>query len=409
MRRWGAPLLVVTALVVAVLVFVAPGSAEAGPPKTLAERVRVDGRPVDPGFPIDFVGVTWDGAPAPEASAIRFRRDGRWGPWEPLGEDGAEIEGRFASALVAGDDADAYQVRVPPGVGRPASVAINTTDGPRRRSRAPRPATAGADTAVVSRAQWGADESLRFDSTGKETFPPAYYPAQKLTVHHTNTANGDPDPAATVRAIYRYHAVDRGFGDIGYQYLVAEDGRVFEGRWSGTDGDPAHDSAGNVVAAAHVAGWNSGNVGVALLGTLTTQGPTAAARSSLESLLADLAGRHGIDPQGSGTYTNPVNGATWTGPNIAGHRDFAATECPGGALYAQLPSIRSAVAARLAATSTTSTTTPASTSTTASTTSSTSPTSTTASTSTTSTTSTSTTASTTSTTTRTKTTAKPRK
>jgi hypothetical protein len=204
---------------------------------------------------------------------------------------------------------------------------------------------------------------LRFDTAGNETFPPTYYAAQKLTVHHTDTVNGDPDPAATVRAIYRYHAVDRGFGDIGYHFLVAEDGRVFEGRWSGTDGDPAHDAAGKVVTAAHVGGWNSGNVGIAVLGTLTSQPPSPAARSSLESVLADLAGRHGIAATGSGTYTNPVNGATWTGPNIPGHRDFAATECPGGALYAALPSIRSAVAARVAGeptstTSTTSTTAP---------------------------------------------------
>jgi hypothetical protein len=396
MRRWGAPLLVV-AVVAAVLVFVGPGSAQAGPPKTLAERVRADGRPVDPDFPIDFVGVTWTGGPSDAADgAIRFRDDaGRWGPWTPLGEDGAEVEGRFASGLVAGGDADAYQVRLPGGVAGARSVAINTTDGPRRRANGPRPATAGADTAVISRAQWGADESLRFDSTGKETFPPVYYAAQKLTVHHTDTANGDPDPAATVRAIYRYHAIDRGFGDIGYHYLVAEDGRVFEGRWSGTDGDPAHDTAGNVVTAAHVSGWNSGNVGIALLGTLTTQGPTTAARSSLESLLADLAGRHRIDPQASGTYTHPVNGATWTGPNVPGHRDFAATECPGGALYAQLPSIRSAVAARLAGLSTTSS-------------SSTSTSSTTSSSTTTSSSST-TTSSTTTTPTRTKTTPKPRK
>jgi hypothetical protein len=277
------------------------------------------------------------------------------------------VEGRYASALIAAGDADAYQVRVPPDRARPRAVAINTTDGPRRRS-GPRPAAAGAATPVVSRAQWGADESLRFDASGNETFPPTYHPAQKLTVHHTDTANGDPDPAATVRAIYRYHAVDRGFGDIGYHFLVAEDGRVFEGRWSGTDGDPAHDAAGDVVTAAHVGGWNSGNVGVALLGTLTSQPPTTSARSSLESLLADLAGRHRIDPQGDGTYTNPVNGATWTGPNIPGHRDFAATECPGGALYAQLPSIRSAVAARLAGTSPSSTTTTSTTSSTTTTT-----------------------------------------
>ena len=331
--------------------------AQAGAPQTLAERRPVGAGPVDPDFPIDFVGVLWDGDHDDAGrAAVRFRHDDRWGSWIALGEDGVDEPGRFASNLVPGDDADAYQVRAPADRGRPVAVAINTTDGP-RPSRTLTPAAAGAATAVVSRSGWGADETLRFDANGQERFPPEYFPAQKLTVHHTDTANGDADPAATVRAIYRYHAVDRGFGDIGYHYLIAEDGRVFEGRWSGTDGDAAHDAGGRVVTAAHVGGWNSGNVGVAVLGNLTSQGPQPAARSSLESVLADLSGRHAISPTGSGSYVNPVNGASWTGPNIPGHRDFTATECPGGALYAQLPSIRSAVASRLSGTPTSNTST----------------------------------------------------
>ena len=353
MRRWGALLLAATCLAVG-WVAVGGGPVAAGAPRTLADRRPVGPGPVDPGFPIDVVGVLWEGDHA--AAAVRFRHDGRWGPWIALREDGVDQPGRFASNLVPADDADAYQVRVPADRRRPVAVAINTTDGPRPSQRL-RPAAASAATPVVSRAGWGADESLRFDGSGRERFPPEYFAAQKLTVHHTDTANGDLDPAATVRAIYRYHAVDRGFGDIGYHFLVAEDGRVFEGRWSGTDGDPAHDATGKVVTAAHVGGWNSGNVGVAVLGNLTSQGPQPAARSSLESILADLAGRHAISPTGSGTYVNPVNGATWTGPNLPGHRDFAATACPGGALYAQLPSIRAAVADRLAGTPTSNTST----------------------------------------------------
>ena len=42
---------------------------------------------------------------------------------------------------------------------------------------------------------------------------------------------------------------------------------------------------------------------------------------------------------------------------ISGHRDWLATECPGGELYAQLPSIRSNVKARMGPATTTSTST----------------------------------------------------
>lgn len=359
--------LVLLMLVVSPIVVLVP-RGHAGTPTTLAQSRLVGAAPVEPGFPVDFVGVLWDGAPS-DGGSVRFRHDGVWTGWSALQPDGAEANGAFASALVAGDDADAYQVRVPGGAGRARAVAINTTDGQRRKAEN---STAVAATSVISRAGWGADESLRFDAAGQEKWPPAYYPAQKLTAHHTATTNADPDPAATVRAIYRYHAVDRGWGDIGYQYLVDESGRVYEGRWSGSDGDPAHDATGKVVTAAHVAGYNSGNVGVALLGTLTSQAPTPAAQHSLEQLLADLATRHTIDPQGSGSYVNPVNGATLTVANISGHRDWEATECPGGTFYAGLPAIRSNVAALMGASSTTTTSATSTTTSTSSTSTSTS-------------------------------------
>ena len=73
-----------------------------------------------------------------------------------------------------------------------------------------------AQPSVISRAGWGADEALRFDASGNELWPPEFHPTQKLIVHHTAGQNGDPNPAATIRAIYYYHAVTRGWGDIGY-------------------------------------------------------------------------------------------------------------------------------------------------------------------------------------------------
>ena len=308
----------------------------AGPPETLATQRPVSGdEAVESAFPIDFVGVYYDGEVT--GGAVRFRHDGRWGTWVDLEEDGVEVDGRWASALAPGADADAYQVRVPRGARSARAVAINTTDGP--EATAATTSTVCTDaTSIVIRCEWGADESLM--TWG----PPQYFPAQKLTVHHTGTVNGATDPAATMRAIYRYQAVDRGFGDIGYHYLIDEAGSIYEGRHSGDDGDPAHDTAGKVVTAAHVGGFNSGNVGIALIGTLTSVDPRPGARSSLEQLLKQLSTRHKIDPRGSSVYVNPVNGATRAVANISGHRDWAATECPGGNLYKLLPAIRDAAA-----------------------------------------------------------------
>ena len=307
-----------------------------GPPDTMASERKVSrGERVVSEFPIDFLGVIYDGDV--EGGAVRFRTGGRWGPWVELQDDGVEVDAQWASGLVAGSDAEAYQVRVPDGARSARAVVINTTDGPAQAAATSAEGCSDV-TSVVTRCEWGADESLM-------TWAPEYYPAQKFTVHHTASTNGDLDPAATMRAIYRYHAVDRGFGDIGYQYLIDESGRVYEGRYSGTDSHPGHDQTGvNVVTAAHVGGFNSGNTGIALLGTLTSVEATPAARGSLERLLGELTARHGIDPHGASKYVNPVNGVTKDIANISGHRDWAATECPGGTLYARLPAIRDAAA-----------------------------------------------------------------
>ncbi|WP_105975255.1 peptidoglycan recognition protein family protein [Streptomyces geranii] len=209
---------------------------------------------------------------------------------------------------------------------------------------APASAESAAYT-LLSRADWGADESLRFAADGTELWPSAYYPVQTLVVHHTADGSSDPDSAAVVRAIYRTAAAS--YGDMGYNYLIDKDGLVYEGRWSGTDGTPAHDASGLMVTGAHVAGYNSGNLGIALLGTLTTTPPTSAARTALVQLLADLASRHTLAPLGKVVYVNPVSGVSRPAPVIGGHRHWASTECP-GTVYTAMPSIRDEVAALLA-------------------------------------------------------------
>lgn len=355
----------VTVVVAAALLLPMAGVQAQTRPQTLYAQAPVTSGPVEPGFPIDHVGVVFElpGEAHDHGSgdghgvaglAVRLRTDGTWGPWQPVPEGGAQAPGQWTGALVPAGDAEAYQVRgLPAGAEKARAAAINTTDGPQRVVGHRSAGSAEAVASCQSRADWGADESLRSDDR-------AHAPVQVLTVHHTATENDDPDPAATVRAIYRYHTQTNEWDDIGYQTLVGPDGTVFEGRWSGSDSPSCQTAGGTtrpfghlgdtddaeMVTGAHVGGYNTGNFGVALLGTFTDTAPTPAARDTTVSYLAELADRHGLDPQGTIAYDNGVNATT--ADAISGHRDFVATECPGDVFHAGLPQLRDDVAAAMA-------------------------------------------------------------
>lgn len=310
------------------------------------------------------VALHWRGAPEANVS-VAFSSDGQaFSSDEPVEHDDS---GRGNNASVAHDDhvfggvmwtQNARFARVTSD--RPiAQFTVVAIDAHAVHKTIAEPSAHAASAAVeqpsvLARAGWGADESLRLDQNGEQIWPPEFYPIQKLTVHHTAGKNDDPDPASTVRAIYYYNAVTKGWGDIGYNFLIDESGQIYEGRYSRTyaDGEipTGEDLAGNGVTGAHVSGYNSGTVGIALLGTLTEQDATPAARTALEKLLAFKADRHSIDPMGTSVYTNPVNGTQKTTANISGHRDWAATECPGGVFYSTFPSLRQAVATRITGT-----------------------------------------------------------
>ena len=317
--------------------------------------------PVEPGFPMLAVGVVFelpagrsfdvvhdegeadhDGEPA-----IRFRHAGVWGGWIPLHDDGAEVAGQWASELVAADGADAYQVRdVPDWVRSPRAYAV-----------ALEPVAIGVASTLstsavngcVTRDEWGAAAPR-----GTLASSPTLSRLQVITIHHTADSANSRTSAQWVRAIQGWHQDGRGWDDIGYQVLIDPSGVVFEGRWSGTrhpacrDGGTAvsfghaSSTSRNVVTGAHVGGWNTGNLGIALLGTFTSGLPTSAARDALVDHLGAVTARHDFDPKGTVTLTS--GSTTRTVPRILGHRDLGSTECPGATFHAHLPTIRDRVA-----------------------------------------------------------------
>ena len=101
---------------------------------------------------------------------------------------------------------------------------------------------------------------------------------------------------------------------------------------------------------AHAQGFNAGAIGVAVLGSYGATQISAAAKASLEQLLAWKLDLAHVDPLSTLTWRsggNPrfANGVPVFLRAISGHRDTGFTDCPGGALYAELPQIAKEVAA----------------------------------------------------------------
>lgn len=204
---------------------------------------------------------------------------------------------------------------------------------------------------AVRREQWGADDDwlhVGDDPAAELRDPPVWAPLQVITVHHTVTANDDPDPAATLRAIYDDHVHNpaRNFGDIGYHVLIDAAGSVYEGR-NGEDFSPIfghrfRDGRWEMVRAAHVALNNTGNFGVALLGDLTSTGPTPQALRALVGVLAVLCLLHELDPLSVVHYLNSAGARDIDA--LAMHRQWLATECPGEAFAPVFGAVRADVA-----------------------------------------------------------------
>jgi N-acetylmuramoyl-L-alanine amidase len=184
---------------------------------------------------------------------------------------------------------------------------------------------------VITRAQWGAQPPRS---------APAHGEVQLAFVHHTVSANdyAIEESAAIVRAVQHYHRNVLGWNDVGYNLLVDRYGQVFEGRAGGID---------QAIVGAQAQGYNSVSTGIAVIGTHTSQGITSAAFEALASVLAWKLSLHGISTDGEVTVTStggPLNRYSAGTPvrllRISGHRDGDQTECPGQALFGQLPALR---------------------------------------------------------------------
>lgn len=175
--------------------------------------------------------------------------------------------------------------------------------------------------AYEDRQDWCPDGSCPPDAS------PSYTTVTHLIVHHSAGPNTATDWAAAVRSIWDFHVFTRGWDDIGYNYLIAPTGTIYEGR-------------GDDVLGAHFCGTNGGTMGVCMMGDYTTITPATEALDALKEILAWKACDINVDPLGEAFHGS--SGLNLN--NISGHRDGCATACPGDAFYPMLPDVRQSVA-----------------------------------------------------------------
>jgi hypothetical protein len=284
----------------------------------------------------DMVGLHWRGP-----GSVQFRTRslaGKWSSWRraaPESEDLPDIGSPEASASrgwrlgnpywTGPSDRIAYRLD-----GRVLRLRAYFVHSPDVRIPLRHVSMAGSPP-ILSRSTWGANEAIR-------RAPPSYAPSvQFALVHHTAGTNSytASQSAAIVRGIEIYHVKGNGWNDIGYNFLVDKYGQIFEGRYGGVDKN---------VIGAHAEGFNTGSVGVAMLGTYGSAAPPPVAQSALAKLLAWRLDLAHVDPRSTLTWVSGGNakfvaGASVTLRAVSGHRDTGFTSCPGAALYAQLGAI----------------------------------------------------------------------
>ena len=167
----------------------------------------------------------------------------------------------------------------------------------------------------------------------------------KIVIHHTAWDYGSNrtinDVKNEIRQIYKYHTINRDFGDIWYNFLIDQMWNIYEWRAGGEWAVWMHASSNNV-----------SSIWIALMWNFENDTPTVEQMKSLVNLTTAIARFYHIDPH---WYTNTftINSTkepyvtVKKNPNIMWHENIKSTACPWKNLYKFLPRIRDEVLNRM--------------------------------------------------------------
>lgn len=156
---------------------------------------------------------------------------------------------------------------------------------------------------VVSRSNWGAVAAQCSDGVLKQT---------KTLMHRLPVPGGDAvSTAVRLRQLQNYQMEIKGWCDIGYHYVIGQDGQIYEGR-------PLRERG------SHVSALNSQFLGIALHEPPANTPLLGSMQHSLARLLE---------------YLRDQKQATLSTENVLVHSDIVPSECPGEAVSKSIPRV----------------------------------------------------------------------
>ncbi|XP_018561260.1 peptidoglycan-recognition protein 2 [Anoplophora glabripennis] len=162
--------------------------------------------------------------------------------------------------------------------------------------------TNGACPTIITREEWNATDPKIKENLKED--PPPY-----VVVHHsvTNTCKTTADCKALMRSVQDYHMNTNDWEDIGYNFLIGNDGNIYEGRGWGIHG-------------AHAIPYNSRSLGICLIGNFEDNKPQNNQLKALKKLIECSVEENKLT----------------TDYRLIGHSQATATLCPGKYLFEEI-------------------------------------------------------------------------
>ncbi len=143
----------------------------------------------------------------------------------------------------------------------------------------------------------------------EKNFPiPEYSKVKRIIIHDTGCCNEVySDEKRLIQMINKDHSIVRGWGDIGYNYIIDKNGNIYKGR-SGKNGKRGAHAYNNATCS----NFNVGTIGIALIGDYAHKKPNEKTLNSLYKLVGWLSATNSIDPQ------KKIQTPIWKNPKFQG-------------------------------------------------------------------------------------------